>query len=180
MFPRLSRSKLSSSDVPNCVQKRRFNLHSFSDCSANTNSGTHGAARFIGSPRHIIFVFPSFTDQGYRWLLSAIRCCVADVTAFIVTMIYWFRMTTATGKNSSKSLADGRRGANLCQLLSNFHPIPQRTAHFASGYCLAICFISSLYERIPPKQTRRLCQALSLSFCPVNSALLCRITYIKH
>lgn len=87
-----------------------------------------------------------FTDQGYRWLLSAIRCCVADVTAFIVTMIYWFRMTTATGKNTSK-----RPGAGEGELLNanssnNFHPIPLRTAHFASGYCLAICCISSLFD----------------------------------
>lgn len=49
-----------------------------------------------------LFLSAPCTDQGYRWLLSAIRCCVADVTAFIVTMIYWFRMTTATGRNTWK------------------------------------------------------------------------------
>lgn len=93
-------------------------------------------------------LFPSapLTDQGYRWLLSAIRCCVADVTAFIVTMIYWFRMTTATGKNTSK-----RPGAGEGELLNanssnNFHPFPLRTVHFASGYCLAICCISSRFD----------------------------------
>lgn len=121
---------------------------------------------------HIIFVF---TDQGYRWLLSAIRCCVADVTAFIVTMIYWFRMTTATGKNTSQKKKRARRwwrGATECQLLRQLSsPLPLRTAHFASGYCLAICCISTTLTTTA-KQTWSLCQMPSPSFCPSNSTPL--------
>lgn len=120
-----------------------------------------------------LFSSAPLTDQGYRWHLSAIRCCVADVTAFIVTMIYWFRMTTATGKNTSK-----RPGAGEGELLNanssdNFHPFPLRTVHFASGYCLAICCISSLFD-YAAKQIRSLCQMAPASFCPSNLTLLVR------
>lgn len=110
-----------------------------------------------------LFLSAAFTDQGYRWLLSAIRCCVADVTAFIVTMIYWFRMTTATGRNTWK-----RPGAGEGELLNasssnNFHPFPLRTVHFASGYCLAICCVSSCFD-YTAKQTWSPCQTPSPSF----------------
>lgn len=133
---------------------------------------THAGGHISLALRCTLFLSSPFTDQGYRLLLSAIRCCVADVTAFIVTMIYWFRMTTATGKNTSK-----RPGAVEGELLNanssnNFHPIPLRTAHFASGYCLAICCISSLFD-CTAKQTRSLCQIPSPSYCPSNSTLLC-------
>ncbi len=90
-----------------------------------------------------LFLSSPLTDQGYRWLLSAIRCCVADVTAFIVTMIYWFRMTTATGKNTSKRPGTGEGKLLNANSSNNFHPVPLRTAHFASGYCLAICCLPS-------------------------------------
>lgn len=114
-----------------------------------------------------LFLSSPFTDQGYRWLLSAIRCCVADVTAFIVTMIYWFRMTTATGKNTSK-----RPGAVEGELLNanssnNFHPIPLRTTHFASGYCLAICCISSLFDYTPLSKHGVCAKYCHLPFAPL-------------
>lgn len=46
-------------------------------------------------------------------LLSAISCCVADVTTFIVTMIYCFSWSTATGNNTSKRPSITSRGENL-------------------------------------------------------------------
>lgn len=118
-----------------------------------------------------LFLSSPLTDQGYRWLLSAIRCCVADVTAFIVTMIYWFRMTTATGRNTSKRPGPGEGEPLNASSSNNFHPIPLRTARFASGYCLAICCISSHFD-YTAKQTRSPCQMPSPSFCPSNSTLL--------
>lgn len=118
-----------------------------------------------------LFLSSPFTDQGYRWLLSAIRCCVADVTAFIVTMIYWFRMTTATGKNPSKRPGAGEGEILNANSSDNFHPNPLRSAHFASGYCLAICCVSSLLN-YTAKQTWSLCQMPSPSLCPSNSTLL--------
>lgn len=91
-----------------------------------------------------LFLSPPLKDPGYRWLLSAIRCCVADVTAFIVTVIYWLRVTTATGRNTSKRGQALVKGSDwMPSPPNNFHPLPLRTAHFASGYCLAICCLLS-------------------------------------
>lgn len=131
---------------------------------------TRGSLFHWLAPVHYVCLLP-LADQGYRWLLSAIRCCVADVTAFIVTMIYWFRMTNATGKNTSKRRGAGEGGLLNANAFDDCQPFPRRTVHFASGYCLAICCISSPLD-YAAKQTWSLCQMPSPSFCPSNSTLL--------
>lgn len=117
-----------------------------------------GSTLFLPSP---------LKDPGYRWLLSAIRCCVADVTAFIVTVIYWLRMTTATGRNTSKRGQALVKGSDwMPSPPNNFHPIPLRTAHFASGYCLAICCLLSLSTT--PLSKHALCAKwYHLPFAPI-------------
>lgn len=154
-----------------CITDSKWRFNLLSDTNLSAKNSTHGGWLISLALFCTLFWSAPLTDQGYRWLLSAIRCCVADVTAFIVTMIYWFRMTTATGKNTSKRPGAGEGEPPNAGASNNFHPFPLRTLHFASGYCLAICCTSSLFDYIA-KQTWSLCQMFSPSCCPSNSTLL--------
>lgn len=81
---------------------------------------------------------PPLTDQGCRRLLSAVSCCVAVATAFIVTVIYGFRMTTAAGRNTGKRRAAATRSSGVPGSPAT-SILPSEDAAIASGYCSAIC-----------------------------------------
>jgi len=143
----------------------------------------HDSQRVILS-LHFFFLFSSsLTDQGYRWLLSAIRSRVADVTGFIVIMIYWFLVcdhrhgekNTHTKKN--KSIQAGRQAGRRWLLLNAkplnmFHPVsPGRRVIF-----LCVFFFSPLSSLLSPLSSvpasgycLAICLvALTRSVCPLQ------------
>lgn len=131
---------------------------------------TRGLARLIGSPLHIILVGSPHRSRVQMTFVSHQMLCGRCHSIYC----HHDLLVQNDHRHREEHIKEARRrwrGAAEAGASNNFHPFPLRTLHFASGYCLAICCTSSLFDYIA-KQTWSLCQMFSPSCCPSNSSLL--------
>ena len=104
--------------------------------------GTHAVAHFIGSLLHIIFVFSLHRSRVQMTFVSHQMLCGRCHSIYCHhDLLVW--NDHGHGEEHIKKASPGYLDANSS---NNFHPSPLRTARFASGYCLAICCTSSLFD----------------------------------